>query len=73
MEFELRISQALVAWTHLWCVFLTHGNALKIETATAMVVKTPITRTTGWLTLWSAKIKIILNINHMKPEVAHPE
>ena len=38
--------------THLWCVFLTQGNALKIETTTARFVSTPITNTASLLSLW---------------------
>ena len=44
-EFKLMRSRDSMKWTHLWYVFLTHGNALKIETATAMLVSTPIIST----------------------------
>jgi hypothetical protein len=38
-------------WTHLWCVFLTQGNALRAEIATARFVSIPITSTALWLSL----------------------
>lgn len=40
---------------------------------TAMFVSTPIMRTASWLSLWSMKMRVTLNMSHAKPEVAQPE
>ena len=60
------------ACTHLWCVFLTHGKALKMLIATAMLVVTPVINIASCVFLWLMKIKVTRKISHANPEVAQP-
>lgn len=46
--------------THLWWVFRTQGKAERMETMTAMLVRTPITSTASWFTSWLTKISTTL-------------
>ena len=59
--------------TYLLCVFRTQGKALRMLTATARLVITPIIKTASWLSLWSMKMSVTRKISQTKPEVAHPE
>ena len=58
--------------THLWCVFLTHGNALMALIATAKFVHTPTTRMESLNCACFLYVSTTFRVNHASPERAQP-
>ena len=53
-------------------MFRTHGKALPILTATAILVVTPVMRIASWVFLWLMKMSTTRKTSHAKPDVAQP-